>query len=125
VEITHTMDEAAVVRDVRGQVGRLTDDEVALVRTLTPADLAEPARAEHLKDLVDMVTTVRDDEAIAEYVYAIAPGWDGTIETLLLGGRVTTAFSRHALECCGAERATPRRAPVQRAGLRRVPAPVG
>ena len=31
---------------------------------------------------------------MAEYVYAIAPGWDGTIETLLLGGRVTTAFAR-------------------------------
>ena len=25
---------------------------------------------------------------MAEYVYAIAPGWDGSIETLLLGGRV-------------------------------------
>ncbi len=98
------------------------------MRTLTPADLAESARAEHLKDLVDLVTTVRDDEAIAEYVYAIAPGWDGTIETLLLGGRVTTAFSRHALESCGAEPAadvTPRRAPVRRTGMHRVPAPVG
>jgi hypothetical protein len=128
VEITHTMDEAGVVRDVREQVGRLTDDELALVRTLTPADLAETARAEHLKDLVDLVTTVRDDEAIAEYVYAIAPAWDGTIETLLLGGRVTTAFSRHALESCGAETvvgATPRRAPLRRTGMHRVPAPVG
>ena len=128
MEITHTTDEAAVVRDVRAQAGRLSDDEVALVRTLTPADLAETARAEHLKDLVDLVTTVRDDEAIAEYVYAIAPGWDGTIETLLLGGRVTTAFSRHALESCGAARpadATPRRAPVRRTGMHRVAAPVG
>jgi hypothetical protein len=128
VEITHTMDEAVVVRDVREQVGRLTDDELALVRTLTPADLTETARAEHLKDLVDLVTTVRDDEAIAEYVYAIAPGWDGTIETLLLGGRVTTAFSRHALENCGAEPAafaTTRHAPVRRTGMHRVPAPVG
>ena len=96
------MDEAAVIRDIAERVGRLTDDEVALVRTLTPADLAETARAEHLKDLVDLLTTVRDDEAMAEYVYAIAPGWDGTIETLLLGGRVTTAFSRFELESCGA-----------------------
>ena len=128
MEITHTMDEAAVVRDVRAQVGRLTDDEVALVRTLTPADLAETARAEHLYDLVDLVTTVRDDEAMAEYVYAIAPGWDGTIETLLLGGRVTTAFIRYELESCGAEPAadaTPRHAPVRRTGMHRVPAPVG
>jgi hypothetical protein len=128
VQDTYTMDEAAIVRDVREQVGGLTDDEVALVRTLTPADLAESARAEHLKDLVDLVTTVRDDEAIAEYVYAIAPAWDGTIESLLLGGRVTTAFSRHALESCGAGRATgatPLRTPVRRTGMHRVPAPVG
>ena len=128
MEITHTMDEAAVVRDVREQVGRLTDDEVALVRTFTPADLAGKQAAEHLKDLFDLLTTVRNEEAMAEYVYAIAPAWDGTIETLLLGGRVTTAFSRHALESCGAERAadaTPRRAPFRRTGLDRVPAPVG
>jgi len=128
VEITHTTEEAAILRDVREQFGRLTDDEVALVRTVTAADLAETARAEHLKDLVDLVTTVRDDEAMAEYVYAIAPGWDGTIESLLLGGRVTTAFSRHALESYGAELAadaTPRRAPVRRAGTHRVPAPIG
>ena len=128
MEITHTMDEAAVVRDVREQVGGMTDDEVALVRTLTPADLAETARVEHLKDLVDLVTTMRDDEAIAEYVYAIAPGWDGTIETLLLGGRVTTAFSRFELESCGAElpaTVAPRSAPVRRSRKQRVPAPVG
>ena len=128
MEITHTMDEAAVVRDVREQVGGMTDDEVALVRTLTPADLAETARAEHLKDLVDLVTTVRDDEAIAEYVYAIAPAWDGTIESLLVGGRVTTAFSRFELEQCGAERAvavTPRRVPARATRPRRLAAPVG
>ena len=60
--------------------------------------------AEHLFDLVDLLTTIRFDEAMAEYVYAIAPGWDGTIETLLLGGRVTTAFTRFELENCGAGR---------------------
>jgi hypothetical protein len=122
------MDEAAVIRDIAERVGRLTDDEVALVRTLTPADLAETARAEHLKDLVDLLTTVRDDEAMAEYVYAIAPGWDGTIETLLLGGRVTTAFSRFELESCGAELAatvTKRGASLRRNRTPRVPAPVG
>ena len=43
---------------------------------------------------------------MAEYVYAIAPGWDGTIETLLLGGRVTTAFTRFELESCGAAAAS-------------------
>ena len=35
---TYTMDEAAVVRDIQELVGELTDDEAALVRTLTPAD---------------------------------------------------------------------------------------
>ena len=44
---------------------------------------------------------------MAEYVYAIAPGWDGTIETLLLGGRVTTAFTRLELESCGAQPEAP------------------
>ena len=38
------------------------------------------ALAEHLMDLVELLATIRDDEAMAEYVYAIAPGWDGTIE---------------------------------------------
>ena len=128
MEDTHTMDEAAIVGRMQGRVGRLTDDEVALVRTLTPADLAETQAAEHLKDLVDLLTTVRDEEAMAEYVYAIAPGWDGTIESLLVGGRVTTAFSRFELEQCGAERAvavTPRRVPARATRPRRLAAPVG
>ena len=120
---TYTMDGAAVIRDIAERVGSLTDDEVALVRTLTPADLAETARAEHLKDLVVLLTTVRDDEAMAEYVYAIAPAWDGSIETLLLGGRVTTAFSRFTLESSGAElsaTASRRSAPARRSRTRRV-----
>jgi hypothetical protein len=74
------------------------------------------------------LTTVRDDEAMAEYVYAIAPAWDGSIETLLLGGRVTTAFSRFTLESSGAElsaTASRRSAPARRSRTRRVPAPVG
>jgi len=120
------MDETAVVREIAGRVGQLTDDEAALVRTLTPADQFEAAKVEHLLDLVAMLTTIRSDEAMAEYVYAIAPRWDGTIETLLLGGRVTTAFTRLELENCGAERVTKqRRAPARRPGLRRVAAPVG
>ena len=40
MEDTYIKDEAAVIRDIAERVGRLTDDEVALVRTLTPADLA-------------------------------------------------------------------------------------
>ena len=122
------MDEAAVSAVIADRVGKLTDDEVALVRTLTPADLADTARAEHLKDLVDLLTTVRDDEAMAEYVYAIAPAWDGTIETLLLGGRVTTAFSRFELESCGAELTATATRWSARDGAPargRVPAPVG
>jgi hypothetical protein len=128
VQDTYTTDEAAVIRIIAERVGSLTDDEVALMRTLTPADLAETARVEHLKDLVDLLTTVRDDEAMAEYVYAIAPGWDGTIETLLLGGRVTTAFVRFELESFGAElpaTVTKRGASLRRTRTRRVPAPVG
>ncbi len=119
---THTMDDVAVVRDIRGLVGELTEDEVALVQTLTPPDLTQAAMVEHLIALVDLLATIRDDEAVGDYVYAIAPSWDGTIETLLLGGRVTAAFNRHELESCGAELdALERRAPARRARLRRVP----
>jgi hypothetical protein len=121
------MDEAAVVRGIRELVGELTDDEAALVRTLTPADLTEAAVAEHLFDLVDLLTTIRFEEAMAEYVYAIAPGWDGTIETLLLGGRVTTAFTRFELESCGGgEPVAPERcAPARRPRMHRIPVAVG
>ena len=123
---TYTMDVTAVVRDIRELVGELSDDEAALVRTLTPADQPESAQVEHLFDLVDLLTTIRYDEAMAEYVYAIAPGWDGTIETLLLGGRVTTAFTRLELESCGAGVAAPTRcAPAQRSRPHRALAPVG
>ena len=122
---TYTMDGAVVVQ-VRELVGMLSDDEAALVRTLTPADLPEAARVEHLFDLVDLLRTIRDDEAMAEYVYAIAPGWDGTIETLLLGGRVTTAFTRFELESCGAElAATSRGVPARRGRLLRSLTPIG
>jgi len=122
-----TMDEAAVVRGIRELVGELTDDEAALVRTLTPVDLTEAAMAEHLFDLVDVLTTIRFEEAMAEYVYAIAPGWDGTIETLLLGGRVTTAFTRFELESCAGSvpGTTERCPPARRARLHRVPLSVG
>ncbi len=98
---TLTLDDAPVVREIRTLVGPLTDDEAALVRTLTPADIAEraqKAKVEHLADLVDLFATIRSDEAMADYVYAIAPTWDGTTETLLLAGRVTTAFARYELE---------------------------
>ena len=75
---------------------------------------------EHLFDLVDLLATIRSDEAMAEYVYAIAPGWDGSIETLLLGGRVTTAFNRCTLEHRAPEPVVAKR----RTQKRRVPAPV-
>ena len=123
---TYSMDETEIVRDVRELTGELSDDETALVRTLTLADLPEAARAEHLLDLVEVVTTIRDDEAMAEYVYAIAPAWDGTIETLLLAGRVTTAFTQFELESCGAVAAAPaRRVPVRRGRPQRALAPIG
>jgi hypothetical protein len=102
---TYTMSESPVVREIRALVGELTDDEVALVRTLTPSELARAATVEHVFDLVDLLSTIRYDEAMAEYVYAIAPDWDGTIETLLLAGRVTTAFTRYELDRCVPARA--------------------
>jgi hypothetical protein len=118
---TFTLDDAPVVRDIKGLVGELTDDEAALVRTLTPPDMERSAMVEHLFDLVDLLATIRYDEAMAEYVYAIAPGWDGSIETLLLGGRVTTVFNRCTLaHSVAGPRVAERSAPV-----RRVPAPVG
>jgi len=95
---TYAMDDAPVVRLITGLVGELTEDESALVRTLTPPHEARSATVEHLFDLVDLLTTIRYDEALAEYVYAIAPRWDGTIEMLLLGGRVTTTLNRYELE---------------------------
>lgn len=121
------MDEATVVRGIRELVGQLTDDEAALVRTLTPADLTDAAMAEHLFDLVDLLTTIRFEEPMAEYVYAIAPRWDGTIETLLLGGRVTTSFNRFELENCVGHvpDMSERLAPARRPRLHRMPVPVG
>jgi len=95
---TYTMENAPVVKLVTGLIGELTEDETALVRTLTPSDEAHSATMEHLFDLVDLLSTIRYDEAMAEYVYAIAPDWDGTIEMLLLGARVTTALNRIELE---------------------------
>ena len=128
--ITYTMDQAGIVADMTARVGTLTDDEVALVRTLSPVDQPETAKVEHRLDLVDLLTTIREDEAMAEYVYAIAPAWDGTVETLILGGRVTTAFARIELETFGvtapgAATPTGRRVPTRRHGPVRMPARVG
>ena len=123
---TYTMDQTRISREISERIGALTDDEAALVRTLSPADQPETAKLEHQLDLVDLLTTIREDEAMAEYVYAIAPEWDGTIETLILGGRVTTAFARFELESCGvAAPGTQGRVPARRRGPVRVPAPVG
>lgn len=96
---TQVINDADVVEQVRGLVGGLSDDEAALVHTVTPHDAAGAPSMEHLLDLVDLLSTIRDDEAMAEYVFAIAPGWDSTVEALLLAGRVTTACSRYELEC--------------------------
>jgi hypothetical protein len=117
---TYSMGDAPVVRDIKGHVGELTDDEAALVRTLTPPEMDRSAMVEHMFDLVDLLATIRHDEAMAEYVYAIAPGWDGSIETLLLGGRVTTAFNRCTLAHRAPEPVVAKRRPQKR----RVPAPV-
>jgi hypothetical protein len=90
-------DGAGAVSELQGLIGELTDDETALVRTLTPCDLTATEAVEHLFDLVDLLSSIRYDEALADYVYAIAPDWDGSVGLLLLGGRVTTAFARYEL----------------------------
>jgi hypothetical protein len=121
-----TTHDDAVVRDLRELIGKLTDDEGALMCTLTPSGPPEAATVEHLFDLVDLLATIRHDDAMADYVYAIAPGWDGSIETLVFGGLVTTAINRHELESYGADLAVNERAAsVRRPRARRVPASVG
>ena len=78
-ETTNTRDDAPVVGEIRGS-SVSSPRTSALVRTLTPVDLADTAKVEHVFDLVDLLTTIRSDEALADYVYAIAPGWDGSVE---------------------------------------------
>ena len=95
---TYTLDDAPVVREIRGLIGELSDDEAALVRMLTPPELTCTQMREHLFELVDLIATIRADEAMADYVYAIAPEWDGSLEALMWGGRVTTIFARCELE---------------------------
>jgi hypothetical protein len=98
---TFTLDDAGVVQSVRRQVGELTSDEAALVRSLTPRHLSLQAEAEHMLDLADLLTTIREEEATADYVYAFAPDWDGSIEVLVMGGRLSAACARHELERAG------------------------
>ena len=90
----YTLDEAPVVRDVARQAGGLSEDEAALVRTLTPARLSAPEMLAHQNELVAVLMAMRADDVLADYVYAIAPDWDGSIEALLVSGRVTTAIAR-------------------------------
>ena len=94
----HTLNDAAFVREVRELVGELNDDEAALVRTLTPPELARNISVEHLFDLVDLVAVIRADECVADYIYAIAPDWDDTIEALLFGAQMTTMLINLQLE---------------------------
>jgi hypothetical protein len=93
----HTIDEAPIVREMQGLIGPLTNDEAALVRALTPADLSCSEMVQHMFELVDLLATVRRDEEMADYVYAIAPDWNDSIELLVLGGAISTAVERHEL----------------------------
>lgn len=93
----HTIDEAPVVAEMQGLIGPLTEDEAALVRVLTPADLSCREMVQHMFELVDLLITVRTDEEMADYVYAIAPDWDDSIELLVLAGRLSGAVERHEL----------------------------
>jgi hypothetical protein len=90
----YTLDETPIVREMRGLIGPLSDDESALVRALTPADVSCTEMVQHMFDLVDLLATVRADQELADYVYAIAPEWDDSIELLVLAGRVSTAVER-------------------------------
>jgi len=93
-----TLNDAAIVREVRRLVGELNDDEAALVRALTPRELARNITEEHLFDLVDLVAMMRTDEYVADYIYAVAPDWDGAIDALVLGAHVTTTLVNLQLE---------------------------
>jgi hypothetical protein len=93
----YTLDEAPVVRETGRLAGGLSEDEAALVRALTPARLGPQEMSAHQAELLALLVAIRADEPLADYVYAIAPDWDGSIEALLVGGRVTNAFARHAL----------------------------
>jgi hypothetical protein len=93
----HTLDEAPIVREISGLIGPLSNDESALVRALTPANLSWGETIQHLFALVDLLATIRSDEAMADYVYAFAPEWDDSIESLVLGGRLSTAVARYEL----------------------------
>jgi hypothetical protein len=83
--------------EVRALIGELSDDEVALVRALTPTEIGPATSEDHVSELVDVIAIVRGDEEMAEYLYAIAPSWDGSIQSLLLGARVSTAFTHFEL----------------------------
>ncbi len=93
----HTIDEAPIVREMQGLIGPLSEDEAALVRALTPADLSCSEMVQHMFELVDLLATVRADEELADYIYAIAPDWDDSIELLVLAGRLSSALERHEL----------------------------
>ena len=93
----HTLDEAPIVREMQGLIGPLSNDEAALVRALTPADLSCTEMVQHMFHLVDLMATVRRDEVMADYVYAFAPQWDDSIELLVLAAQLNAALERHEL----------------------------
>ena len=96
-----TLNDSPVVREIRVLLGELSDDEAALVRALTPSDLRCTDFSAHVFDLMDVLAAVRSDEAMADYLYAIGPSWDGSIELLLVGARVTIALERLELAKAG------------------------
>jgi hypothetical protein len=94
----YTLNEAPAVREVDRLVGDLSADEGALVRMLTPARLSATDTVIHRDRVVKLLEAMRADETLSDYVYAIAPSWDGGIDALLLGGVVSTAAARHELD---------------------------
>ena len=94
----HRLDEAPIVREMQGLIGPLTDDEAALVRAMTPTNLSCTEMIQHMFQLTDLLAMVRQDEEMADYVYAIAPEWDDSIELLVLAARLSTVVERHELD---------------------------
>jgi hypothetical protein len=65
---------------------------------LTPSRLSEADMAIHRDRVVRLLEAIRADEALSDYVFAIAPSWDGCIDALVFGGLVSTAAARHELD---------------------------
>ena len=95
------MDDVSVVRDIRALVGGLSEDEVALVRMLTPARPGRDGRTEHLMDLVDLLDDDPRGRGHGRVRLRHRPGLGRHHRDAAARGQVTTVFTRYELESCG------------------------